>query len=146
MPEHLNGFRTMFAALHHFSPEAVRRILQDAIAKRQPIAAFDMTRGKLPPTSMAVLGNPLGVLLAAPFVRPFRWSRLFWTYLAPIVPLCLTWDVFVSGLRLHSVQDMQGLVASLPPNDYVWQVGGEKFPRSVTYLIGYPQRNSSQTT
>lgn len=144
VPEDLNGFRTMFGALHHFSQGAVRRTLQDAIAKRQPIAAFDMTRGTPPPPSMAILGNPLGVLLAAPFVRPFRWSRLFWTYLVPIVPLCLTWDAFVSGLRLHSVQGLQELVASLPPNDYVWQVGGEKFPRSITYVIGYPQRNSTQ--
>ena len=144
VPEHLNGFRTMFAALHHFSPEAVRRTLQDAVTKRQPIAVFDMTRGTLPPPSMAILGNPLGVLLAAPFVRPFRWSRLFWTYLVPIVPLYLTWDAFVSGLRLYSVKDLQEFVASLPQNDYVWQVGGEKFPRCITYVIGYPQRSSTQ--
>ncbi|MBI2172207.1 MAG: hypothetical protein HYU30_09380 [Chloroflexi bacterium] len=144
VPDHLNGFRTMFAALHHFSPEAVRRTLQDAVVKHQPIALFDMTRGTPPPPSMAILGNPLGVVLAAPFVRPFRWSRLFWTYLVPIVPLYLTWDAFVSGLRLHSAQELQELVASLPPNDYVWQVGGEKFPRSITYVLGYPQRNAAQ--
>ena len=141
VPEHLKGFRTMFAALHHFSPEAVRRTLQDAVAKRQPIAIFDMTRGTPPPPSMAILGNPLGVLLATPFVRPFRWSRLLWTYLVPIVPLYITWDALVSGLRLYSVRDLQGLVASLRGNEYVWQVGGEKFPRSITYAIGYPQRN-----
>ncbi|MBI2305446.1 MAG: hypothetical protein HYU86_11970 [Chloroflexi bacterium] len=142
VPERLSGLRTMFAALHHFSPEAVMRILQDAVASRQPLAFFDMTRGTPPPPSMAILGNPLGVLLAAPFVRPFRWSKLFWTWLVPIVPLVMTWDVFVSGLRLYSVQDLQEMVASLPPNDYVWQVGSQKFPQSITYIIGYWQPNT----
>ena len=139
--ENLNGFRTMFAALHHFPPETIRRILEDVVVKRQPVAFFDMTRGTPPPPSMAILGTPLGVLLTAPFARPFRWSRLFWT-LVPIVPIYVTWDAFVSGLRLHSVQDLRRFVASLPPNDYVWQVGGDKFPLSITYVIGYPQRNS----
>ncbi|MFC1935151.1 hypothetical protein ACFLX9_00020 [Chloroflexota bacterium] len=144
VPEHLSGFRTMFAALHHFSPEAVKQVLQDAVAKRQPIALFDITRGMLPPPSMVILGNPLGILLVSPLVRPFRWSRIFWTYLLPIVPLYMTWDAFISEVHLHSVQDLQELVTSLPSNDYMWQVGSEKFPRSITYVLGYPQRNSNQ--
>ena len=40
------------------------------------------------------------VLLATPFILPFRWSRLFWTYIVPALPLVLTFDVVVSLLRL----------------------------------------------
>lgn len=73
-----------------------------------------------------------------PLVRPFRWSRLFWTYIVPIVPFYVTWDALVSGLRLYAVEELQGIVATLPPNDYVWEIGQDPTARFITYLIGYP--------
>ena len=138
VPPHLTGFRTMFATLHHFPPDLVRGILQDALRQQSPIGIFDFAPfPSLLPPSWPLLANPLGVLLATPFVRPFRWSRLFWTYVLPIVPLFFLWDVFVSGLRLYSVRKLEEIVNSLPPNDYVWHVGSQ---RQITYLIGYLNR------
>ena len=135
---HLAGFRTMFAALHHFPPELVRRILQDAVSHRRPIGLFDMAAfPSPPPPSVFLVDTPLSVLLATPFVRPVRWSRLFWTYVIPVVPLVFPWDGLVSGLRLYTVRELRGIVDSLPANDYVWEMGSEKFPRCITYLIGY---------
>lgn len=139
IPSHLNGFRTSFGALHHFRPELVRLILQDAVDRHCPIGIFDMTPRTPPPTSMLLLGNPLVQLLATPFVRPFRWSTLLWTYVVPVAPLALAWDALVSGLRLYPVRQLQEIVQALPPNDYVWEIGAERFPRSITYLIGCPQ-------
>ena len=139
VPPHLSGFRTMFLTLHHFRPEMVRRILQDAVDRGYPIGIFDLSARTPPPLPMMFLGNPLGVLLATPFVRPFRWSRLFWTYLIPIVPIFVGWDAFVSGLRLYSVRELQEIVDGLDTNDYVWEIGREPFQRSITYLIGYPK-------
>jgi hypothetical protein len=144
VPPELAGLRTLFASLHHFPPDMARRILQDAVAQRRPIAAFDMTAKTLPPLPMLLLANPLAMLLATPFVRPFRWSRLFWTYLIPIVPLFLLWDAFVSGLRLYSIEDLQELVEGLDANDYVWEIERHGFPRSVTYLIGSPCAQQDQ--
>lgn len=138
VPAHLNGFRTLFASLHHFPPGVVQCILEDAVAHRRPIGVFDITARTPPPVSMLLLGNPLAQLLARPLVRPFRWSSLFWTYVIPIVPFFFTWDALVSGLRLYSVGQLQEIIQSLPPNDYVWKIGAERFPRSITYLIGYP--------
>ena len=139
VPSHLAGFRTMFATLHHFRPELVRSILQDAVDQHCPIGVFDMTAMTPPPTSFLLLGNPLSHLLVAPFVRPFHWSRLLWTYLIPVVPLYVAWDGLVSGLRLYSMRELQKIVESLPTNDYVWKMGSERFPRSITYLIGYSE-------
>ena len=138
VPPHLAGFRTMFAALHPFRPELVRRILQDAIDQGRPVGIFDLAARTPPPPSMLLLGNPLSHLLVAPFVRPFHWSNLLWTYVIPVVPLYVAWDGLVSGLRLYSLRELQTIVESLPANDYVWEIGSEKFPRSITYVIGYP--------
>ena len=123
VPEHLPGFRTLFAPWHHFRPGVARRILQDAVDRRQPIGVFDFSVRRPPPLSIMLLANPLALLMLTLFIRPFRWSRLFWTYVIPIVPLYFMWDGFVSSLRLYSTQELQELVDELRSNDYLWEVG-----------------------
>ena len=88
VPGHLSGFRTLFASFHHFRPEAARRILRDAVEQRRPIGVFEITTHRNPLFILPMtLLNTLMVLLVTPFIRPFRWSRLLWTYPIPIVPL-----------------------------------------------------------
>lgn len=141
VPADLPGVRTLFGVLHHFPPPVLRDILQDAVNKQRTICAFDFSARTPPPPLIALLGNPLGVLLATPFVRPFRSSRLLWTYVIPIMPLFYTWDALVSGLRLYSVNELQEVVSSLQPNDYAWEIEREAFPRSITCLVGRPNKN-----
>jgi hypothetical protein len=35
---------------------------------------------------------PLAGFLTAPFIRPFRFSRLFWTYVITVIPFVLFFD------------------------------------------------------
>ncbi|MEO8900970.1 MAG: class I SAM-dependent methyltransferase, partial [Polyangiaceae bacterium] len=68
-------------------------------------------------------------------------SRLLLTYVVPVVPLCTWWDGVVSCLRAYSPEELQRLVASLPENNYVWDIGRLPVPgapTSLIYLIGYP--------
>jgi hypothetical protein len=84
------------------------------------------------------------VLLTAPFIRPFRWSRLFWTYLVPALPLVLAFDVVVSCLRVYSVPELRELTAGL--DGYRWDAGtvrGKPVPIRVTYLIGVPREREA---
>ena len=143
VPTHLSGFRTLFTSFHHFRPEVARGILQDAVDQRRPIGVLEVTE-RSPVHVIPVLLNPFFVLLVTPFIRPFRLSRLFWTYLVPIVPLYVLWDGAVSCLRTYSPQELQELVDGLDSNDYVWEIGREAaFPRpSITYLLGYPRSES----
>jgi hypothetical protein len=80
------------------------------------------------------------VLLVTPFIRPFRWSRLFWTYLVPVVPLVSLFDGLVSCLRTYSIQELRELTEDLGANNYRWNVGElkGKGPIPITYLIGFP--------
>ena len=139
VPCHLAGFRTLFSGLHHFRPEIARLVLQDAVNQRQPIAVFEVAQRRLP-YLLGTLLLPLAMLLSTPFVRPFRWSRLFWTYIVPVVPAFLTWDAFVSCLRSYSVREMRELVDGLCDGDYHWEIGVEpSSPVPVSYLIGCPK-------
>jgi len=145
VPSGLPGFRTMFTAFHHFRPEQACAVLADAVRKRQGIAVFEVTQRR-PLALLLTLPAPLAVLVVTPFLRPFRWSRLFWTYLIPLVPLVTLFDGLVSCLRTYSVQELRDLTARLDTNDYHWDIGTVKCnmsPIAVTYLIGVPIENAA---
>lgn len=82
VPSELTGFRTLFSAFHHFKPDEARVILRDAVASRSGI--FEGTQ-RHPKALLGMLFVPLVVWLVTPHIRPFRWSRLLWTYLLPVV-------------------------------------------------------------
>lgn len=84
---------------------------------------------------------PVMVLLTTPFIRPFRWSRLLWTYLIPVVPLTSLFDGLVSCMRTYSVQELHELIEGLDAKHYEWEIGELKSaagPIPITYLIGVP--------
>ena len=140
VPERLTGFRTLFTALHHFQPDAARAILADAVRQRRGIAVFEITRRSLPGL-IGMLFLPVLALLLTPFIRPFRWDRLFWTYLVPVVPLVVWFEGTVSCLRTYTPAELQDLVAGF--DEYHWEVGTVRGPpliTLVTYLIGTPAR------
>ena len=90
---------------------------------------------------LSMLFSPISVLLTTPFIRPFRIGRIVFTYLIPIVPVCVLWDGIVSALRTYSVKEMQELVSRVKGHEnYDWQIGKKKSgPASVPYLIGMPK-------
>src|ERR1017187_6204934 len=140
VPGELLGFRTMFTAFHHFRPEQACAVLADAVRNRQGIGVFEATQRR-PLALLFTLLAPLGVLVVTPVIRPFRWSRLLWTYLLPLVPLVTLFDGLVSCLRTYSVQDLHDLTARLGTKDYHWEIGTvqrKMTPMPITYLLGVP--------
>ncbi len=143
VPDELAGFRTLFAAFHHFDQDMAKAILQDAVDKNQGIAICESTqRHPLPIAYMFLV--PLLTLLVTPFVRPFKWSRLVWTYLIPAIPLVTTFDGIVSCLRTYTPEELREMVEQLErADDYQWDIGIEPIsflPVGVTYLVGYPKQ------
>lgn len=139
LPAGLAGFRTLFTAFHHFRPEAARAILADAVRNGQGIGVFEATQ-RSAPSLLATALSPLLVLLVTPFIRPFRWSRLLFTYLIPLVPLLVLFDGLVSCLRTYTPRELRAMADSLDARGYTWEIGEAKGrgPAPVTYLIGIP--------
>lgn len=142
-PDDLLGFRTLFSAFHHLPPDQARQVLADAVRRRVGIAVCEFTS-----RSAAILWTlpflPFLVLLLVPAIRPFRWSRLAWTYLPPILPLVVGYDALASCLRAYSTDELRALVAGVPGQEtFDWEIGTVcKGPGAmpVTYLIGCPHR------
>lgn len=140
LPADLRGFRTLFASFHHFRPTLARAILQDAVDKGDGIAVFELTE-RSPQAMAAMLGIPALTWLTAPLTRPFKASRLLWTYLLPALPVIATFDGLVSCLRTYSADDLLALTRALEGRPYRWRVGqarAGRAPLKVSWLIGTP--------
>lgn len=137
VPTELNGLRTQFLSLHHFRPDDAQQILQNAINSNSSIAIFEAQERSVP-SILAMLFSPISVLLTTPFIRPFKFGRIIFTYLIPIVPLFVLWDGIVSSLRTYSVKEMNELVGKLNGKEnYDWEISKVKSgPSVVLYLLG----------
>ncbi|MGB6248085.1 MAG: hypothetical protein WBF54_03170 [Terriglobales bacterium] len=145
VPRELKGLRTMFTSFHHFLPDAGRAILQDAVDAGEGIGIFEIAR-RAPSAIGLAFGFVLALFACTPWIRPFRWSRLLWTYLLPIIPFVLLFDGVVSCLRTYRPQEMIEIVDRLKASDYQWEAG--ELPTRympITYLIGYPRASSRGT-
>ena len=137
VPAGLKGLRTLFTSFHHFPPHEARAILQNAVDAGEGIGIFEITQ-RAPLTIGLMFAWALMPFACTPWIRPFRWSRLLWTYLIPIIPLVLLFDGVVSCLRTYRPQELRDIVEKLTSCQYQWEIGElatGKMP--VTYLIGY---------
>ena len=141
VPESLRGFRTLFSSFHHFDERAATRVLADAVAKRQGIGVFEFTERNPWIWGLPMVALPLFVWLVTPFMRPFRWRRLLWTYLVPVVPVVAVLDGIVSVLRSYSPAELAALTAHLGSPEYVWETGRVRSfgALRITFLLGWPR-------
>ncbi|NHE59202.1 hypothetical protein [Cyclobacterium plantarum] len=137
VPSELKGLRTQFLSFHHFKPIDAKLILQNAIDANSGIAIFEAQERSLPSIT-AMLFSPVTVLLATPFIAPFKLNRIIFTYLIPIVPICVLWDGVVSSLRTYSQKEMEKLISELDGSEkYNWKVGKiNSGPLKLLYLTG----------
>ncbi len=139
VPAELTGLRTQFLSFHHFKSADARMILQNAVDSKSPILIIEGQERSIP-SIIAMLFSPITLLLVTPFIRPFRWGRLVFTYLIPIVPLFVWWDGIVSALRTYSVKEMKQLVSELDgSHSFHWEIERIKSGPGVNlYLLGEP--------
>ncbi len=142
VPAELRGVRTMFNGFHHFPPHAARAILADAVKKQRAIAIFEGVDRRFLPLALMPL-QAVMVLLLTPCIRPFRWTRLLFTYLVPLIPFVVFFDGTMSMLRIYLPDELHELIRTVPGHeDYDWDVGITPLrgmPGGITHLVGTPR-------
>ncbi|UYZ59138.1 class I SAM-dependent methyltransferase [Hymenobacter latericus] len=144
VPPQLAGFRAVFSAFHHFSPAMGQGLLRDAVRAQTGIGVFEGAGKHWWEILLALTVLPVAQLLITPFIRPFSASRLLFTYLIPLIPLCTIWDGVVSILRMYTPEQLLALGKQADPEGrYQWQAGKVRhaWGPEVTYLVGWPQDN-----
>ena len=145
VPKDIQGFRTMFSAVHHFTPGTIQVILKDAVDNHRGIGLFDGGDKNVFTILGMMLFHPIAFLVCTPFFRPYRFSRLFFTYMLPLIPLTTVWDGCVSILRLYKPEELLELTKGIGGSTYTWEAGRlrNKLGMRVTYLIGHPMPATS---
>jgi hypothetical protein len=140
VPETLKGFRTIFSGFHHFDKGLAKAVLKNAVEAKSGIGIFDGGNKNILAILAVLVVHPLVFFFFTPFFKPFRFSRLFFTYIIPIIPLCTVWDGVVSILRLYKPGELLQLANEVEFETYHWQSGKKKsrFGLKVTFLVGYP--------
>lgn len=140
VPEKLKGFRTIFSGFHHFSKDYATLVIKNAVDNRAGIGIFDGGDKNILAVFAILIFHPIGFFLFTPFFRPFRFSRLFFTYIIPVIPFCTIWDGIVSISRLYKPQELLAIAHEAGNGNYIWKAGKLRsdLGLNVTYLIGYP--------
>ena len=111
--EFKNGtYYTMFNSFHHFSDDDKLKIAHRI--SQSGSAAFFVEI--LEPTLLCFLKvlfiTIVGSLLFTPFVKPFSYSRLFFTYIVPINLITVSYDGLMSVFKSRSIKQYQKLFSA----------------------------------
>lgn len=139
VPGDKRSIRTIFSAFHHFKPVDAKKIIEQAVNSNVPIAIYEGAAKDVKNFLGILLFTPIIFMLITPFMKPFRWSRLFFTYIIPLIPVTTTWDGLVSIIRMYTPEEMLEMANSVNKNDYIWGSGTikNKIGTSIMYLTGY---------
>ncbi len=135
------GFWTIFNGFHHLKPDAARNFLQEAVQRKCPVGIFEPLDKSVLHIVLNTFALTVLMFLVTPFIRPFRWSRLIFTYLIPLIPFFTLWDGWVSVLRLYTPKRLRAMVKDLSEHkSYDWEIGKARHQfGTVIYLIGVPK-------
>jgi hypothetical protein len=90
-------FYTIFNAFHHFNKEEKEKIIHQY--KTKGIMIVEILEPTVFQFFKILITTTVGQLLLTPFITPFKWKQLFFTYLIPINIFTITWDGLVSVLK-----------------------------------------------
>ncbi|MBK8612440.1 MAG: hypothetical protein IPN85_02960 [Flavobacteriales bacterium] len=125
---------TMFNAFHHFTKGEQGRFI--AKFRTAGVEAFFVEL--LEPTVLCMLkvlfATTFGVLLLAPFVKPFSLGRLFFTYVVPVNVLTITWDGVISVLRARTAEQYRSQFEALGADVQVHRLPGPWLPITVIHV------------
>lgn len=112
---------TLFNAFHHFGPAEQARLVR--MHAQRGLFIFEVLQHTLPTYLKILFTTTVGQLLLAPFVRPFRWERLLFTYLLPVNLFTIPWDGLVSVARSEAPDALVERVRAAAPAGVAVQGG-----------------------
>ena len=125
-------------SFHQLNSKKAKKILQNIVDSGNPVVVVEGNNDSLWQIVGMTVFVPLTVLLTAFFVKPFRISRIIFTYLIPILPIIIVIDGCIALLKLYNPTDLLELTSSLERNNYDWKAGKNDNGRGgkIMYLTG----------
>lgn len=125
-------------SFHQLNSAEAGTILQNIADGGNPVVVVEGNNDSLWQIVGMTVFVPLTVLLTAFFVKPFRISRIIFTYVLPILPIIIVIDGCLALLKLYSPDDLLELTSSIKTENYEWKAGKKDNGRGgkIIYLTG----------
>jgi hypothetical protein len=144
VPVELNGIRTIFSSFHHFDKVYAKSVLMDAINSNSPIAIFEGAGRSILNIIGVFFTTIIFMFLFTPFIKPFKISRIIYTYFIPLIPIFGTWDGMVSICRISKPDELLKFIEELENKNYTWNSGMKKRGIfTMIYLTGIPHKKQN---
>lgn len=108
-----NTYYTMFNAFHHLESNERKQLIQKVLDKNSHLMIVEIVQPTILNFILVTLASTVGVWLLCPFIKPFDWKRLFFTYIIPINVLTVLIDGYISILKSKTVQQYRSEFATM---------------------------------
>ena len=103
---------TIFNAFHHFKAEDKLKIARKILASRSRSFFVEILEPSIVCLLKVLFIATIGNLLLTPFIHPFSFKRLFFTYIIPVNIVTITYDGIVSVFKSCTVKGYRKLFES----------------------------------
>ena len=94
----------MLNAFHHFSSDEQRALVRRLREESGGAYVVEVLEPTFSCFLKVLFATTIGTVALAPFVKPFSFARLFFTWIVPVNVVTITWDGLVSVFRSRSVR------------------------------------------
>lgn len=108
----------MFNAFHHFTDAQKVSIVQKIRAAHTPFIFSEILQPDLLTIVRVILSSVVVQLFTAPFIRPFSWGRLFFTYIIPVNIITVLYDGIISVFKSRSFSTYRSMFERLSDDQY----------------------------
>lgn len=100
---------TMFNAFHHFSDRDKMKIVERVSESGSEGFFVEILEPRVDTMLKVCIATTLGLILVTPFIKPFSWKRLLFTYILPVNIFTITFDGILSVIKSGSAKQYQNL-------------------------------------
>jgi hypothetical protein len=130
---------TMYNAFHHFTDAEQLNILQKCKAHNASICIVEVITPTLQNIIQVIIASTLIQVLIVPFIKPFSWKRLLFTYIIPINILTVLIDGIITVFKTKTKKQYQRLTQNLNSTTYSIETNAIfNFPNKIIVLTAQP--------
>jgi len=129
---------TMFNAFHHFSDKEKYEIVNKISSCGSSAFFVEILQPRWDYVFKVLFASTVGVVLFSPFVQPFSFLRLFFTYVIPINVLLIAYDGILSVIKSRSVNQYNKLFARLSHKVKITRLSNNLMPLVLIQIEAEP--------
>jgi hypothetical protein len=113
-----NTLYTMFNAFHHFNKEEQKLIITNAKTAKATLLIVEILTPNVFTFLQVIFTSTIGQLLLTPFIKPFGWLRLLFTYIIPINMVTVLIDGIISVTKSKTKEQYHNLLKDMETKEY----------------------------